>query len=217
MVEATTNRMSRRQVLTRTAAGAAVVWTTPVVTSFGLTPAAAGSAGFCPVPNLSQFQGELNYKYAGQLLAGTDLTENDASPYSNDEAAFVFNESGPVEIPAGGYNSETAFIPGGTRVCSILVHGSAVTGTVRYRMTLSMPPGVTIVGYDGHTANLNNSDPLFAVPGVDYSGAARQHEWTANANGNGDYFGQVGAAAVEIRMAVNDCCTDQGRIFVTCP
>lgn len=204
-------------MLTRTAAGAAAVWAAPAVTTFGLTPAAAASAGYCPVPNLSQFQGDLDFKYAGQLLAGSDLTENDASPWSNDNAGFVFNESGPIVIPAGGYNSQTGLIPAGTSVCSIYVHASSVTGTFRYRMTLTLPPGSTIVGYDGRVANLQNSDPLFAIPGVDYNGAARSHEWTANAGGNGDYYGQIGASAAEFRLAVADCCVDQGRLFVTCP
>lgn len=208
---------SRRDLLTRATVGAAVIWSTPVVTTFGLTPAAAGSAGFCPAPNLSPFDGALTFTYAGQLLSGADLTENDVPPYTSDTTGFVFNESGPVEIPAGGYNSETAFIPAGTHVCSIFVHGSPTTQTSRYRMTLSMPPGVTILGYDGHTANLQNSDPLFAVPGVNYNGFARQHEWGTNPNGSGDYFGQISASAVEIRMAVADRAVDHGRIFVSCP
>lgn len=166
---------------------------------------------------MTDFEGDLDFKYAGQLVAGSDLTQNDASPFSSDEAGFVFNESGPIQIPAGGYNAETGLIPAGTLVCSIYIHASSVTGTFRYRGTLNLPAGSTILGYDGRTGNLQNSDPLFAVPGVNYNGAARGHEWSANSGGSGDYYGQIGAGNAEFRLAVADCCTDQGRLFVLCP
>lgn len=217
MVDFQSDALSRRTLMKRSAIGAAAVWSAPVVTSLGLSPAAAASAGLCPVPNLSTFQGDLDFEWAGQLPAGADLTQNDASPYSNDSTGFIFAESGPIEIPAGGYQSQTGLIPAGTLVCSIYIHASSRTGTFRYRGTITMPAGVTIAGYDGRVTNLQNSDPLFAVPGVNYNGAARSHEWTANAGGSGDYYGLVAPGSVEIRYAVADCCVDQGRLFVVCP
>lgn len=217
MENSTSNSMSRRTLVKRSAIGVAAVWSAPVVTSIGLSPAAASSAGLCPPPILSPFQDELTFEYAGQLQAGADLTQNNASPFSSDTTGYIFNESGPIEIPAGGYQSQTGLIPAGTLVCSIYIHGSPRTRTIRYRATITMPPGVTILGYDGRVANLQNSDVLFAVPGVNYNGAARSHEWTANANGSGDYYGQVGPETAEVRMAVANCCVDQGRLFVLCP
>ena len=209
--------LTRRQLVGRTAVGAAAVWSAPAVTTLGLTPAAAASAGFCPVPTITEFEGQTTMMYAGQLPPGTNLTQNGA-PFNSDQHAFVFNESGPVTIPAGGYQSETGLIPAGTIVCSLLVHGSPTATTQRFRGTLSVPPGSTIVGYDGRTDHLQNSDPLFAVPGVNYNGQARQHEWTANnANNNADFYGQLNATSAVIRMVVANCCIDQGRIFVTCP
>lgn len=196
--------------------GAAAVWAAPTVTGLGIAPVAAASTGrACPVPILSDFEGELNFMYSGQLTSGTDLTENGV-PFSSDETGFVFSESTPVQIGPGGYQTETAFIPEGTWVCSIYLHASPVTGTNRYRATISVP-GSIILGYDGRTTNLGNSDPAFAVPGVNYNGAARGHEWNAgNANTNGDFYGLVAPDTVVIRMAVANCCVDQGRIFVAC-
>lgn len=192
------------------------MWATPTVTSLGLSQAAAASAGGdCPGAVISDFQGETSFSDGGQLTAGADLTQNDASPWSNDDTGYVFQETGPVQIPPGGYNSETAFIPGGTWVCSIYIHASSVTGTFRYRATITIP-GSTVLGYDGRSANLVASDALFGVAGVNYDGGARSHEWTANSNGNGDYYGQINANTVEVRMAVADCCVDQGRLFVAC-
>ncbi len=208
---------SRRQMIKRSAVGATALWVAPVVTTVGLSPAAAASGGFCPVPNLSPFDGDLNFQYAGELTAGADLTQSNSSPFSSDDVGFIFNESGPVTIPAGGYESQTGLIPAGTIVCSLYLHASPRTRTERYRATVSLPTGSTIVGYDGREANLQNSDPLFAVPGVTYNGQARSHEWTANAGGTGDYYGQIGASAAEFRMAVANCCVDQGRLFVICP
>ena len=194
------------------------MWAAPSVTGLGITPAAAASAGdSCPVPVISAFEGQTNFAFGGQLTAGADLTQNDASPFSSDTTGFIFNETGPVQIGAGGYQSETAFIPEGTWVCSIYVHASSVTGTFRYRATISFP-GSTILGYDGRTGPLQNSDPDFAVQGVLYNGQSRQHEWNANnANGNGDYYGLIAPDTAVIRMAVADCCVDHGRIFVACP
>ncbi len=217
MSELTPDGERRRRILKGSALGATALWTAPVVTKIGLSPAAAASGGFCPVPILSEFEGDQDYVYGGQLTSGADLTQNNASPYSSDVNGFVFNESGPIIIPAGGYQSQTGLIPAGTAVCSIYIHASPQTMTVRYRMTLTLPPGSTIVGYDGREANLINSDPLFTVPGVDYDGAARSHEWNANSGGSGDYYGQITPNSAEFRLAVANCCVDQGRLFVTCP
>lgn len=83
-------------------------------------------------------------------------------------------------------------------------------------MTINVP-GSTILGYDGDTAALLNSDPMFAVAGVNYAGQARQHEWTTNnPGGNGDYYELVSPDTAVIRMAVADCCVDHGRLFVAC-
>ena len=211
-----TGGMTRRQMIGASAAGAAAIWAAPAVTTIGLAPAAAASAtGVCPIPEITPFEGETNFVFAGQLPAGADLTQNDASPWSNDTTGFIFLESGPIQIPPGGYDSETGAIPGGTWVCSIYMHSSSVSGTFRYRGTISVP-GSTVLGYDGRTNRLQNSDPLFAVPGVNYNGAARGHEFGGNPNGNGDYYGLIAPDTVEIRTAVADCCTDQGRIFVAC-
>ncbi len=61
------------------------------------------------------------------------------------------------------------------------------------------------------------SDPAFAVPGVNYNGAARGHEWNAaNGNNQGDLYQVTAADTAVFRMAVADCCTDQGRLFVAC-
>lgn len=216
MEEASSSRLTRRRMLGRTAVGAAAVWAAPTITSVGLAPAAATSAnGDCPTPRIGAFQGVTTFSYAGQLTAPADLTENDASPWSNNATGFVFNESGPIQIPAGGYASETADIPAGTWVCTVYVHSSPTSGVPRYRMTINFP-GSTILGYDGRTGNLQNSDPLFAVPGVDYAARGRGHEWGGGAGGNGDYYAQINANTAEIRMAVSDCCTDHGRFFVAC-
>lgn len=183
----------------------------------GITPAAAASPGRdCPIPVITPFEGETSLTFAGPLPAGADLTQNDASPWSDDDTGFVFNESPPIQIGPGGYQSETAFIPEGTWVCSIFVHGSSVTRTVRYRGTISVP-GSTILGYDGRANFLQASDAIFGVPGVNYNGQARGHEWNAN-NGNntGDFYSLTASDTAVFRMAVADCCTDQGRLFVAC-
>lgn len=217
MSEFAPDSAGRRRLLKRSAIGATAVWAAPVVTTVGISPAAAASGGFCPVPSLSQFDGDMNFQYAGQLVAGDDLTDANGAAYRSDDTGYVFNESGPITIPAGGYQSQTTFIPEGTIVCSIYVHSAPITQTTRYRATISVPVGSSIVGYDGREPNLQNSDPLFAVPGVAYNGQARSHEWTANAGGTGDYFGQIGTNAAEFRMAVATCCVDHGRLFVVCP
>ncbi len=208
--------LSRRKLIGGTAVGAAAMWAAPSVTTLGLSKAAAASAtGYCPGFVISAFDGATTFTDGGQLTSGADLTENNASPWSNDATGYVFSETGPVQLPAAGYQSETAFIPGGTWVCSIYIHGSPTSRTSRYRMTLTIP-GATVLGYDGRDANLSNSDPLFAVAGVDYNGGARSHEWNGNSGGSGDYFGQTAADTVEVRMAVANCCVDHGRLFVSC-
>ena len=51
--------------------------------------------------------------FAGQLMAGADLTQNDDSPFSSDTTGFVFNESTPIQI-GPLQNSDPLFgIPGG--------------------------------------------------------------------------------------------------------
>ncbi len=208
--------IGRRKVIAGSAVGAAAVWVAPTVTGLGITPVAAASAvGTCPTPIISAFDGDDNFTFAGSIPAGADLTQNDASPFSSDTTGFVFNETGPVQIGPGGYQTETDFIPEGTWVCSIYIHGSSVSMTVRYRMQIQVP-GSTILGYDGRTNRIQMSDPVFAVPGVNYNAAARGHEFSANAGGAGDHYAVVAPDTANIRMAVADCCTDQGRLFVAC-
>lgn len=205
----------RRRMLKGGVAGAAALWATPVVTGLGITPAAAASGGrSCPTPVITAFQGDIDFQFEGQLLSGTDLTQN-STAFSSDTTGFIFNESPPVQIGPGGYQSETEFIPEGTWVCSIYIHASPSTATTRYRATISVP-GSVVLGYDGRTSELENSDPMFAVSGVDYDGAARGHEWRTNPNNQGDFYRQIAPDTIEIRMSIGNCCTDHSRLFVAC-
>lgn len=208
--------ISRRKVISRAAVGAAAVWATPSVSGFGITPVAAASAfGSCPIPTLSTFDGAQNFLFQGQLTAGANLTQSDASAFSNNTRGFVFQEAGPIQIGPAGYSSEGGFIAPGTWVCTLYLHASPRSRSRRYRTEISVP-GSQIIGYDFSTAALETGDLIFGVQGVNYDGEARAFENTGTANSNNDYFAMTAPDTAVLRMQVGDCCVDHIRLFVTC-
>jgi len=184
---------SRRRLIKKSAAGAAVVWAAPSVTTWDAVAAAAGS----PISGITG-QITLATLSPGESLLGS------SNQYSSNQTGFLFAEN-CVTLPSSRTTDSGGTIPAGTPVQAYLFHFSRQGGTGSISGSFQLPG--TIIGWDFTNGGLLNSDNPFAIGGVTY-GSGRQFEANDTITVN-TTTGQVTINSATISQFV-----DQARFYV---